>query len=214
MIYTILMILSIVLLRSCSSLVVINRSVRMSFTSSSQEASTSIVSRQRRILCYGDSLTAGTSPPFNQLFPYGPFLETELNTSKEEEVVVRWRGLPGWTSQQMVDCINDSNIGLQSSLDGICNPSLSIVIILAGTNDIGQLTSSFGSTNYNIDAQAVQPIIKLHKTCLNSVDDNGTNKNIHTIAIGIPSSEWQVMNQDAATLCNDINKALQQFSFT
>jgi len=87
----------------------------------------------------------------------------------------------------MVDCINDSNIGLQSSLDGICNPSLSIVIILAGTNDIGQLTSSFGSTNYNIGArQAVYPIIKLHKTCLNSVDDNGL---LHTIAIGIPSSE-------------------------
>ena len=115
----------------------------------------------------------------------------------------------------MVDCINDSNIGLQSSLDGICNPSLSIVIILAGTNDIGQLTSSFGSTNYNIGArQAVYPIIKLHKTCLNSVDDNGLNKNIHTIAIGIPSSEWQVMNQDAATLCNDMNKALQQFAST
>lgn len=171
------MILSIVLLRSCSSL---GRSVRMSFSSSSQEASTSIVSRQRRILCYGDSLTAGTSPPFNELFPYGPYLETELNTSKEEEeeVVVRWRGLPGWTSQQMVDY--NSNIGLQSSLDGICNPSLSIVIILAGTNDIVQLTSSFGSTNYNIDTQkALQPIIKLHKTCLNSVDDNGLNKNIH-----------------------------------
>lgn len=205
------MILSIVLLHSCSSL---GRSVRMSFSSSSQVATISN-QRRRRILCYGDSLTAGTSPPFNELFPYGPYLETELNTSKEEEVVVRWRGLPGWTSQQMVDCINDSNIGLQSSLDGICNPSLSIVIILAGTNDIGQLTSSFGSTNYNIDAQkALQPIIKLHKTCLNSVDDNGLNKNIHTIAIGIPSSEWQVMNQGAATLCNDMNKALQQFAST
>ena len=108
----------------------------------------------------------------------------------------------------MVVCINDSNIGLQSSLDGICNPSLSIVIILAGSNDIGQLTSSVGS---NIDAQkVVQPIIKLHKTCLNSVDDNSLDKNIHTIAIGIPSSECQVMNQGAATLCNDMNKALQQ----
>ena len=57
----------------------------------------------------------------------------------------------------MVDCIND-NIGLQSAIDGICNPSLSLVIILAGTNDIGQFTSSFGSTNDNIDAQqAVHP---------------------------------------------------------
>lgn len=37
---------------------------------------------------------------------------------------------------------------------------------------------------------------------------------IYTIAIGIPSSEWQVMNQDAATLCNDMNKALQQFAST
>jgi len=70
----------------------------MSFSSSSQVATISN-QRRRRILCYGDSLTAGTSPPFNELFPYGPYLETELNTSKEEEVVVRWRGLPGWTSQ-------------------------------------------------------------------------------------------------------------------
>ena len=89
MILIILMILSTVLLRSCSSLV-INKSVRMSVSSSSQEAS-----NQRRILCYGDSLTAGTSPPFNELLPYGPYLETELNASIEEEVVVRWRGLPG-----------------------------------------------------------------------------------------------------------------------
>ena len=37
---------------------------------------------------------------------------------------------------------------------------------------------------------------------------------IYTIAIGIPSSEWQVMNQDAATLCNYMNKALQQFAST
>ena len=119
MIRNILLMILSTLLRSCSSLV-INRSVRMSFSSSSQVAT--ISNQRRRILCYGDSLTAGTSPPFNELFPYGPYLETELNTSKEEEeeVVVRWRGLPGWTSQQMVDY--NSNIGLQSSLDGICNP--------------------------------------------------------------------------------------------
>ena len=31
-----------------------------------------------RILAFGDSLTAGTSPPSNELYPYAPYLETAL----------------------------------------------------------------------------------------------------------------------------------------
>ena len=196
-------------------------SIQKLMMSSTSPSSTDPQDITKRIFCYGDSLSAGTSPPYDQLFPYGPHLEKELNEnlykSNNKSVVVRWRGLPGWTSSAMVEYINDTNFGLQPVLDGISNPSLSLVIILAGTNDIGGLTSSMTSnTDNNVDVSlAVEPIIKLHQECLNCIDtdtNTGSNQNIHTLAIGIPSSAWQIMNPTAARLCNDMNIALQNFA--
>ena len=130
----------------------------------------------KRIFCYGDSLTAGTAPPSDQLFPYGPHLEKELNYNLlegDQAVMVRWRGLPGWTASTLVDYVSDGSVGLQSAVMGIRDPSLSLVIILAGTNDIGALTSSMGGSN-NIDAnEAIEPILSLHNACLNCEGDGG-----------------------------------------
>jgi len=95
-------------------------------------------STPKRIFCFGDSLTAGTAPPLDGLYPYGKMLESELG----ENFVVRWRGLPGWTAQTMVEYLDDGTVGLRAAVNGIDNPPLSLVIILAGTNDIGFLTSS------------------------------------------------------------------------
>ena len=69
-----------------------------------------------RILCYGDSLTAGT---FNMeepdvLFPYAPHLEAALKL--KGAAIVRHRGLPGWTAQGMVDSVDDANVGLRGLL--------------------------------------------------------------------------------------------------
>ena len=195
----------------------------MSSTSSSNSSAS--VSRPKRIFCYGDSLTAGTAPPSDQLFPYGPHLEDELN--KEGTVMVRWRGLPGWTASTMVDFMDDSTYGLRAAVDGIRNPSsVSLVIILAGTNDIGSYTSSMmttgGGGGGTIDASsAVEPILQLHNACLNfkcqgdgdDDDDNGTqHNNIQTLAVGIPGSAWQEMNADAKKLCSEMNDALQAFA--
>ena len=173
--------------------------------SSTSSASSSV---PKRIFCYGDSLTAGTAPPSDQLFPYGPHLEDELN--KEGTVMVRWRGLPGWTSSTMVDYMDDSTNGLRAAVDGIRNPSsVSLVIILAGTNDIGSYTSSMmttgGGGGGTIDASsAVEPILQLHNACLNF--------NIQTLAVGIPGSAWQEMNADAKKVCSEMNDALQTFA--
>lgn len=203
-------------------------------------------SSPKRIFCYGDSLTAGTSPPLDQLFPYGSHLEQELNklcmhspslssTSSSsasesasdyepEYAVVRWRGLPGWTASAMAEYMNDSTIGLKSALDGIRNPSLSLVIILAGTNDIGSITSSsMLGINKNISdedgennkeyyvSMVVDPIVRLHQSCLDCVTDSG-KKDLRTLAIGIPGSAWQEMNANAARLCSDVNDALRQYA--
>ncbi len=205
-------------------------------------ASSSSPPSPKRIYCYGDSLTAGTSPPLDQLFPYGLYLEQELNNlymqssvslstlsiSEPESSEVRWRGLPGWTASAMVDYMDDPTVGLRSAMDGIQNPSLSLVIILAGTNDIGSITSSFmfgknnNNNNYNnnnnsLDRESklmervVDPIVRLHKTCLDCMSDSG-RKDMRTLAIGIPGSAWQEMNSNAARLCSDVNDVLKQYA--
>ncbi|KAL7461196.1 hypothetical protein ACHAXS_001619 [Conticribra weissflogii] len=167
----------------------------------------------KRILCYGDSLTAGTSPPLNGLFPYGPHLENELqnlmtsssSSSSLLPPVVRWRGLPGWTSSAMEEYMDDSTVGLRSAVRGISNPSLSLVIILAGTNDVGMLTSSEPSGVFDVK-KAVEPILNLHRACLEC------DSSICTLAVGIPGSAWQERNENARMLCRGINEALRNFA--
>ena len=160
----------------------------------------------KRIFCYGDSLTAGTAPPVNDLYPYGQSLERELG----DGVVVRWRGLPGWTAQTMDEYLDDGNVGLRAAVNGIDNPPISLVIILAGTNDIGFLTSSMATTGAapDIDA-AVKPILNLHKACIDIV--KGEHK-IRTLAVGIPGSAWQQMNASASKLADDMNSSIREFA--
>jgi len=64
-----------------------------------------------RVLCYGDSLTAGFvigSPYTGDYFPWAPVLAAALRaspgTAHAPEVV--HAGLSGWTTQQMVDSLD------------------------------------------------------------------------------------------------------------
>ena len=76
--------------------------------------------------------------------------------------------MPGWTATTLNEYINDSNVGLQPVLDQI--RTLSLVIILAGTNDIGTYTSTSIGEDFDVD-EAVSPVLRLHQACLDSVDD-------------------------------------------
>ena len=163
-------------------------------------------STPKRIFCYGDSLTAGTAPPLDGLFPYGQSLESELG----DDFVVRWRGLPGWTADTMVEHLDDGN-GLRAAVNGIGNPPLSLVIILAGTNDIGFLTYSIEAGGEPDVDTAVTPILNLHKACLDV--KKGEHK-IRTLAVGIPGSLWQEMKPSASKLAADINSSIQQFALS
>jgi lysophospholipase L1-like esterase len=122
----------------------------------------------------------------------------------------------------MVEYMDDSTIGLRSALDGIRNPSLSLVIILAGTNDIGSITSSMSGNKHISDedgeinkeyyvSMVVDLIVRLHQSCLDCVSDSG-KKDMRTLAIGIPGSAWQEINSKAARLCSDVNEALKQYA--
>ncbi|GAX26733.1 hypothetical protein FisN_2Hh318 [Fistulifera solaris] len=149
-----------------------------------------------RVFAFGDSLTAGTSG--YELHPYAPYLENAINSKggiNERQVIVRHRGLPGWTAKEMLNNLDDGRAGLRAAIRNIQNPSLSLVIILAGTNDMGY---GFG------EHEITENILKLHQVCY----DEGVPR---TIAIGIPPSGYQSVNAGAARLATSINSNLEEF---
>jgi lysophospholipase L1-like esterase len=149
-----------------------------------------------RVFAFGDSLTAGTLG--YELHPYAPYLETAINSRggiNGRQVIVRHRGLPGWTAKEMLNNLDDGRAGLRAAIRNIQNPSLSLVIILAGTNDMG-----FGFGEHEI----MENILKLHQVCY----DEGVPR---TIAVEIPPSGYQSVNADAARVATSINSNLKKF---
>lgn len=170
-----------------------------SFLSTSSAVSSASTKRRspttmklHRILCYGDSLTAGTSG--YSLYPYAPYLEKAFNDrqDRQHEIVVRHRGLPGWTAAAMVEEVDGPSTGLRSAIRNA--PGLSLVIILAGTNDMGY---GHGETRIMDD------ILQLHKIAL----EEDVPK---TIAISLPPSGYQSFNDEARKLADQINRSLKE----
>lgn len=101
-------------------------------------------SQVRRILCYGDSLTAGFCDNGRRFTPYGHALKESLKAAGLLcEVVIC--GLSGLTAKQMVadsssQAIQDVTGQFGRGLARILNEDgpFDLVIIMAGTNDLGQ----------------------------------------------------------------------------
>jgi lysophospholipase L1-like esterase len=174
----------------------------MSSTTAAQEPSSTSTprnSRVHRILCYGDSLTAGLSPPGAEHYPYAPYLEQALKDRGLENVVVRHRGLSGWTTNQMLQELDGERTGLRSAIIGAIKQdpvnALSLVILLAGTNDMAHHSSADG---------IVANIHTLHQVSY----ENGVPR---TLAIGIPPSGYQSHVSSAAALAAEINGKMEQF---
>ena len=142
---------------------------------------------------YGDSLTAGVYH-FQRQFPYAPYLEKKLReTAKPGEVfTVQHRGLPGWTTGQMLNVMDDEAKGLLSAIRDI--ESLSVVVILSGTNDLG----------YKEEAETiVDNLLKLHSECHAA----GVP---YTIAIAVPPSSYQSRDSVAAEKASYVNEKLRE----
>jgi len=143
----------------------------------------------QRVFCYGDSLTAGTSPPLDELFPYAPVLEQAVGPAT---AMVRHRGLPGATAAAMLQFCDDEQRGLRGLLKRT-QPALAV--ILAGTNDLG----------YNSESTPiVQAVCGLHEIA-HALD-------VPTIAVGIPPSAYQAKQSEAAELANMVNRELRAWS--
>lgn len=147
----------------------------------------------RRVLAFGDSLTAGMAG-YNQLFPYAPFLEEAL---QRKNTTVRHRGMPGWTTQMMLDNLNDDRTGLQHAIE---QGHPDVVILLAGTNDLGHGESVETITNN---------LVQMHHICLDSANGVVARR---TIAIAIPPSGYQSRVPPAAETVRSINSNLENFA--
>eukprot|EP00529_Nitzschia_sp_RCC80_P001431 CAMPEP_0113439544 /NCGR_PEP_ID=MMETSP0014_2-20120614/94_1 /TAXON_ID=2857 /ORGANISM="Nitzschia sp." /LENGTH=237 /DNA_ID=CAMNT_0000330305 /DNA_START=194 /DNA_END=907 /DNA_ORIENTATION=+ /assembly_acc=CAM_ASM_000159 len=174
---------------------------------SGDENGSTLTGEEVRIFCYGDSLTAGTcsDTPF-ELFPYAPHLEkllnnNDANSENYRRFVVRHRGLPGWTAKEMVRVADEPQYGLRTIINNIKDPSLSVVIILAGTNDVGYAMSS--SSNDDAAKSIVSDVAALHEIVW--------QQGIKTIVVGIPPSGYQSMVKEAKVLVDNVNGQLRTF---
>jgi len=156
------------------------------------------------VVCYGDSLTAGVSPPSEQNEPYGPYLQSELNDIQKSAeasahvrlppVVVTWRGIPGWTAQDMIRNANHTRLGVRPFV-GFSPRTPDVAVLLAGTNDLGR--------NRSTD-DIVADVVQLHEIFF----EMGIKR---TVALGIPPSAWQASHPEAAAAANHVNLALEKY---
>eukprot|EP00551_Chaetoceros_affinis_P019235 CAMPEP_0203717224 /NCGR_PEP_ID=MMETSP0092-20131115/1784_1 /ASSEMBLY_ACC=CAM_ASM_001090 /TAXON_ID=426623 /ORGANISM="Chaetoceros affinis, Strain CCMP159" /LENGTH=278 /DNA_ID=CAMNT_0050596023 /DNA_START=99 /DNA_END=935 /DNA_ORIENTATION=- len=184
-----------------------------SSTSSAQsENNDSNIINNNKIFCFGDSLTAGTSPPSFQNYPYAIHLESKLNSitldeeqkqqqqqQQQNKYMVRHFGLPGWTATQL----SSTEGNLQSTLERIKTSTQTypkLVIILAGTNDLAYCTNNKDCINI------FNSIRSIHDIC--------HERNIDTVALSIPTSAWQSSQNgsDAASFAKLINEKIERWA--
>jgi lysophospholipase L1-like esterase len=185
-----------------------NRRGRASSSSSSSASnqrganSANRLTRQHRVLCYGDSLTAGTTSSDYVPYPYAPHLEAALQ--REDNAVVRHVGLPGWTTSSMLDQI-DGPAGLRTAVQAIQMPSLSLVVILAGSNDLGFGTDDDDDDDASLVDEITNNLLKLHRIAW----ECGVPR---TLAVGIPPSGYQAADREARQVVNEVNDRLRETS--
>lgn len=168
-------------------------------------STTSGLASAKRVFCFGDSLTAGTSPPESALFPYGQHLSEALgerSAAAASTADVRWRGFPGWTASTLL-----TDAGLRGFLDraaaenggddGAQPPPLDLVVVLAGTNDLAYATES---------GEIFESIRGIHEVA--------RARGCPTIALGIPPSDWQSRSEPARSLAGDVNRRLESWAAT
>lgn len=128
------------------------------------EAVPEAAAARRRILAYGDSLTAGFYACGNLFEPYAEALVSALSPRTLAEAWVC--GLSGLTAEEMAketdaevlrDCTKRRGKGLRRILKD--HGRFDLVIIMAGTNDLGDIEDAFDP------AEVVDSVGALHEAC-------------------------------------------------
>jgi len=160
------------------------------------------------ILCYGDSLTLGLSPPDNitadTYCPYSIPLKSLLDQhySPGSRVHVDHLGNSGKTTTQLLKHVKNPKMGLLPALRQGPPDGYKVVIILAGTNDILRLLRS----NVGLE-KAANYLVRNLWTFHEMARQEGAH---HSLAVGIPPSKYQHQLVDASQLVTMVNQQLQE----
>ena len=155
----------------------------------------------RRILCYGDSLTAGFCQRGSKFVPYATTLQAKLATLGLQNVTIDHFGFSGWTTQQLLKNIEAD---ILTDFAGKTGPGLSkafrrqsydLLILMAGTNDLG-----YGFTNQDI-TDNLQALIQI-----------ALDANTAVLNIGIPDSGYIFNNINVKVKRDQINEKLSNLA--
>ena len=134
------------------------------------------------------------------LFPYATKLRATLEEAHPDLI---WQlghlGMPGWTAAQMVTSTDDPLRGLRHKLKQVNNPPVSLVVILAGTNDLG----------YAAQGEEGASVIAGHLKALHRI---AHEQNVTTLAVGIPASRYQQQVPAARELCMRVNERMREWA--
>jgi lysophospholipase L1-like esterase len=181
---------------------------------------------RHRILCYGDSLTAGVDLAIQgSMFPYAPVLRRLLQeTNPKRAYQVYANGYAGWAAEELHD-VNAPWLGPHGSIADVLRQSgnettrknadntfaiecasISLAIILIGTNDVNRCNSS---------AEEVFDHIRyLHHDALYGGGRTGDNSSdvARTIAVEIPGSIYHLSEPLRAEKAAAVNAKLAAFA--
>lgn len=160
---------------------------------------------RRRVLCFGDSLTAGFLRGGRDFHPYSSRLQALLG----DDLV--WRidhvGLSGWTTTQMVDEMDSPRVvdvcgiewagGLSAQLRAAAT---AMVIILAGTNDLADVMRQGSS----LHAEGVQRVVSQ----LGVLHDEARAAGCTTVALTVPEHPAEVTVPDLRRVRERINAGI------
>jgi lysophospholipase L1-like esterase len=187
----------------------------------------------KKVFCFGDSLTAGTSPPYErELFPYATYLEEALRTRSTSSTNI---------ADTVADANNDNIDESNDNDNNACHlPEYTSVVVrwkgfpgwqASTLRDDGGLATII--SNLVVKGRDDEPppppldliLILAGTNDLAYEDDSsiivsniqGIHKIAHsygckTIALGIPPSGWQIQDSNkVGNIANEVNEKLQSW---
>ena len=158
-----------------------------------------MASSVKRILCYGDSLTAGFWARGQKFEPYAKTLKKELE-SLGIIVEIDHHGFSGWTTEELLarsdynkleDFTGHKGPGLKKALT---SQNYDLLILMAGTNDLSNKSDTFIFNN------------------LKKLTEIAISAKIPTLNVGIPDSAYLFRDGHARSKRDSVNKMLSNFA--
>jgi len=159
------------------------------------------MSEGKTILCFGDSLTHGmivNGEDWHQVHPYALKLNELIRTKFKEEgkdnaTTVIEAGISGELASHMVHRLP----AVMKKISEGTRPDISVVVILAGTNDIGSRHSP---------KQVLEDVLTLHEYAKKH-KKNSDSTQTFTIALSMPQLRWSINQEDRV----EVNRGLKDY---